>query len=227
MARRRTTPAPPTDTEGPPRVTTRTKNKDVHPAKEAGVVKRTRAEIRAEKLARTAAREKAQNEKKEKETAAIAEVAAIERKQEARYALDETPRGAASFTVTRGRSSRPNNLTGQKKVAAPNTDSSLPSESDSSSIEFVPEDDETTTEEPGTTDNTTASDVEERKKKTPRKKKDPKEKRLVRTAISQAKEAMEIDDEENFKTPRPAKRTRKSAQLSVRISFRETYMVSF
>jgi hypothetical protein len=211
----RATSASQTDSEEPTRVATRSKNKNVHPGREAGVGRRTRDEIQAAKAAREAEREQVRVEKEEKEAAAVAKIAAIERKQEARYALDETPRAAAP--LTRRRTSRPGNLASKKGAAStashaiPNSDP--PSESGSSSVEFVP-DGVTPTEDDETTEGVTEDTDVERPKKKGRKGKGRKEKLSIRKAINHAKKAMEVNGEEILETPRPTKRTHKPTPKS-------------
>jgi hypothetical protein len=208
MARRPSRPkepssAPQTESEEPTRVATRSKNKNVHPGKEAGVVRRTREEIQAEKAAKTAAREEAQAEKGKKEAAAIERVAAIERQQEATYALDETPRCDPQKKVSHS--------TGSKPPQSPATsDLDQPSESGSSSVDFVPGDETTedgeVTEGTATTDQVTEGTAttdhntpkKRRKGKGPRRR---KEKQPIRKKIGAVKEAM---GEYSLETPRPA-----------------------
>jgi hypothetical protein len=212
--------APQTDSEEPTRIATRARNKNIHPGKEAGVVKRTRVEIQAEKAAKGAAQERARAEKEQKEAVAIENIAAIERRKEAEYALDKTPRCAVPQPQTRPSRSTGSNLSTQKgapKAPHANSDSDLPSESGSSSADFSPEDE--TTEEDEATEGTATTDLDQ-PKKSRRKGKGRKEKRPIRTKISNAKETMEANGEENLETPRPAsKRANKPAQFSVSTHF--------
>jgi hypothetical protein len=154
-------------------VATRPKNKNVRPGKEAGLERKTRSEIQAKKAAKDAAQEEARAAKEQKQALAIKKVAAMEREQEAHYALTETPRAAPSSQRRPSRSTA-SNSTPRKRVAVPTAppasqDSNPPSEpssSDGESDKFIPEDetDDTSTQDGGATENTT--DAEQPKRKT-------------------------------------------------------------
>jgi hypothetical protein len=136
-------------------------------------------------------------------------MAAIERKQEAQYALDETPRNATMHSKyppdhpTSRRCSRAKAV----PIALP-TDAcaDTPSESEPSSNDYSPDEtpgptgDDKATEDGEATEETTDAEPPRRRKQ---KGKGCKEKCRIRTAISHRKESMGVESLET-RTPRPA-----------------------